>query len=92
MVVDGKEIEVDDTVDLLGVTLTCRLTWNSKIDKVIKKASKRLYVLRFYSKLPTEDLVLFYTTCIRSMIDYARPAYYNSLPQYLKSELQSNLY
>ena len=46
VVVDGKEVEVVDTVDLLGVTLTGRLTWSlAQIDKVIKKASKRLYFL-----------------------------------------------
>ena len=49
VVVDRKEIEAVDTVDLSGVMLTNWLTWNPQIDKMIKKASKRLYVLRFYS-------------------------------------------
>ena len=89
VVVDGKEIEVVDIADLLGVMLTGRLTWNPQIHKVIKKTSKRLYFLVQLkrAKLSTEDLVLFYTTCIRSVIDYKIPAYEYSLPQYLKSEL-----
>ena len=41
VVVDGKQLEAVDTVDLLGVTF--QLTWNSHIEKVIKKASGRLY-------------------------------------------------
>ena len=45
VVVDGKELEVVDTVDLLGVTITNQLTWNAHIGKVIKKASRRLYFL-----------------------------------------------
>ena len=36
VVVDGKELEVVDTVDLLGVTITNQLTWNAHIGKVIK--------------------------------------------------------
>ena len=30
---------------------------------------------------------LFYTSCVRSVMDYAVPAFYHSLPQYLKNEL-----
>ena len=89
VVVDGKELDVVDTVELLGVTLTNQLTWNPHIEKVIKKACKRLYfpVQLKREKLPIEVLVLFYITCIRSVIDYAIPAFYSSLPQNLKSEL-----
>ena len=56
---------------------------------VIKKVSRRLYFLVQLkrAKLPSEDLVQFYITCIRAVIDYAIPAFYHSLPQYLKSEL-----
>ena len=39
------------------------------------------------ARLPVKDLVLFYTFCIRSVMDYAVPAFYHSLPQYLKNEL-----
>jgi hypothetical protein len=35
VVVDGKELDVVDTVELLGVTLTNQLTWNPHIEKVI---------------------------------------------------------
>ena len=45
VVVDCKELDVVDTVELLGVTLTNQLTWNPHIEKVIKKASKKRYFL-----------------------------------------------
>ena len=66
VVVDGKELEVVDTVDLLGVTITNQLTWNAHIGKVIKKASRKLYfiVQLKRAKLPSEDLVQFYITCM----------------------------
>ena len=52
-------------------------------------ASKRLCFLAQLKRarvLPY-DLVLFYTARIRSIIDYAIPAFYLALPQYLKQEL-----
>ena len=39
------------------------------------------------ARLPVEDLVLFYTSCVRSVMDYAVPAFYHALPQYLKNDL-----
>ena len=32
-------------------------------------------------------LELFYVSCVRSVIDYAAPVFFNVLPQYLKNEL-----
>ena len=59
------------------------------IDKVIKKVGKRLYFLVQLrrAKVPPQDLALFYVSCIRSVVDYGIPAFYHSLPQYLKGEL-----
>ena len=34
-----------------------------------------------------QDLALFYVSCVRSVIDYAAPVFFNGLPQYLKNEL-----
>ena len=32
-------------------------------------------------------VALFYVSCVRSVIDYAAPVFFNGLPQYLKKEL-----
>ena len=37
--------------------------------------------------VPKQDLALFYVSCVRSVIDYAAPVFFNGLPQYLKNEL-----
>ena len=54
-----------------------------------KKASKRLYFLTQLKRagVPKQDLTLFYVSCVRSVIDYAAPVFFNGLPQYLKKEL-----
>ena len=88
--VGGKDLEVVTSAQLLGVTISSVLSWNELINEVIKKASKRLYVLVLFkrAKVPCEDLRLFYTTCIRSVLDYAVPVFYYSLPKYLTHELE----
>ena len=56
---------------------------------MVKKARKRLYFLVQLkrAKLPPTDLIIFYNTCVRSVIDYAVQVFYNALPQYLINEL-----
>ncbi len=67
--VDGKDLEVVETVKLLGLTIGNNLTWNVHIREEVKKAAKRLNFLIHIkrSKVPTNDLVLYYTACIRSI-------------------------
>ena len=40
------------------------------------------------AKLFSNDLVLLYTTCIRSILSYAVPAFYYALPKYLQNDLE----
>jgi hypothetical protein len=41
------------------------------------------------AKLPTNDLILFYSTCIRRpVIEYACQAFHDSLPKYLSDDLE----
>jgi len=89
IVVDGKELELVNNTKLLGVIISNNLTWNDHINEVIRKVSKRLYFLIQLKRanVAARDLVLFYSTCIRSIIDYAIPVFYHALPQYLKEEL-----
>ena len=57
--------------------ITSDLSWNEHIDETVKKASKRLYFLvqLKQAKLPCRDLILFYATCIRSLLVYAAPVF-----------------
>lgn len=90
VVVDGKPLKVEEQAKLLGITFNSKLTWNPHIEDTVKKASKRLFFLIQLkrSKVSTTDLVLFYMTCIRSVIDYAVPVFHHALPKYLMEELE----
>ena len=87
--VNGKEIELVDSAKLLGVIISNNLTSNAHIKEVIKKTRKRLYYLIQLkrARLLVKDLVLFYTSWMRSVMDYAVPVFYHGLPQYLKNDL-----
>ena len=70
--------------------MTSNLSWNEHINEIVKKASKCLYFLVQLkrAKLPGRDLVLFYATCIRSVLVYAAPVFLYALPKYLLCELE----
>ena len=91
IVIDGQSLEVVKSAKLLGVKLTNNLRWNEHINDTIKMASKRLFFLIQLkrAKVSSKDLVLFYIrTCIRSVLTYAIPVFFDGLPKYLKIELE----
>ena len=76
---------------LKGVTISNNLTWNMHIDRIIKKASKRMYFLTQLKRanVARHELILFYTSCIRSVMTYASPAFFYALLLYLKKDLEN---
>ena len=90
IVLNGQPLEVVNSAKLLGVKLTNNLSWNEHINDTIKKASKRFYFLIQLKRanVSLKDLVLFYITCIRSVLTYAVPVFFDGLPNYMKIELE----
>ena len=90
IVIYDNEIEVVETVKLLGLNMSSDLKWNCHITEIVKKASTRLYFLRQLklAKIADKELVIFYTTCIRSITEYACPVFHNGLSKYLSDELE----
>ena len=89
--IDGTPIKTIQSTKLLGLTINDTLTWNYRIEELVKKASKKLYFLIQLKRahVPTSDLVTYYCACIRSSLDYAYPVFHYSLPKYLQVELES---
>lgn len=74
---------------LLGVWLNDGLKRNTNNDYVKKKASKRLYLLkmfRSYGELKS-DLLIFYFTVIRCVLEYRAQIWIGSLPQSQKKNI-----
>ena len=66
--------------------ITSDLSWNEYVNETVKKASKRLYFLvqLKQAKLSCRNLVLFYATCIKSILVCAAPVFSYAL--YLQCE------
>jgi len=68
-----------DTTRYLGVTLGTRLTWSPHIDQVRKRAPQRMSMLGSVPNRKNDHSVrngvLLYKQLIRSMMDYACPAW-----------------
>ena len=72
------------SLSFLGVILSSDLKWNLHFDSVIKKASKRIYVIRNLRRGGCPSFLLWrsYILLIRSVLLYAFPCICNA-PQYL---------
>lgn len=59
--------------------------WISK-----EKNSSHLYCLKQHkrSRVAPKELILFYCTCIRSLLEYACPVFNRALPAYLDDDLE----
>ena len=90
IIINDRNVEVVTVVKLLGVTLSNDLKWNSHIANTCKKVSSQLYFLRQLrcARLPPKDLIQFFATCSRPVIEYACEALHDSLMQYLCNNLE----
>ena len=88
--VSGLPVQSVSSFKLRGVTLSNDLTWNSHVEKVIKKANSRLYALRQLKKagLSITDLVIIYCSFVRSVVEYAAPAWSN-VTMYLSDSIET---
>ena len=89
ILVKGDALEVVDSVKLLGLNIFSDLTWNIHINEILKKSSKRLYFLVQLkrAKVTRTGLGLFYSSCIRSIMDRAIPACHFSLAKIFNARI-----
>ena len=79
-----------DSFQVLGLTIQSNLKWDQQVEKICKKASKRLYFLPQLkrAKVQGKDLVKFYVTCIRPVLTYASEVYNFNLQEKQKLFLE----
>ena len=67
IIIDGDEIERVQSAKLLSVTISNDLTWNAHIEDIIKKASKRIFMLYQLKRAGIKqcDMLKIYLTVIR---------------------------
>ena len=79
--IKGIEIERVKSIKLLGIIITNKITWNKNTTYICSKASKRLNHCKQLRKagLDSVDLLAFYESLIRSVLEYACPVWHTSL-------------
>ena len=88
--IEGVEFETVSLAKVLGITISSDLKWSAHIDSITTKAAKRLYLLRQLERagISSSDLVLFYCSVIRSVLEYACQVFHCNLPLYLSDEIE----
>ncbi len=79
----GETLETVDNMKLLGLHIQQNLKWDKQVENMIKRASRRfylLYMLRGFGA-PVEDLLAVYQTYIRPLVEYASPVWHPAITQ-----------
>lgn len=90
--INGKELEFVRQAKVLGIIISNDQKLNCHVNyHIINKASKCMYFLRQLkrAKMPVADMVRFYSSCIRSVVEYGSPEFHNALPSYLSDEIET---
>ena len=75
------QIEVVSSAKLLGVVFSDDLKWNAHAEAICNKVATRWYFLVKTAKVLPKDMLLFYATCIRPILDYVCPTFHDALLQ-----------
>ena len=86
----GETLETVDNMKLLGLYIQKNLKWDKQVDNMIKKASRRfylLYMLRGFGA-PVEDLLAVYQAYIRPLVEYVRPVWHPAITQEQSNQIE----
>ena len=88
--VNGGPLEVVSSAKILGINVSDVLKWNVHIAELVEKVSSRLFSLKQLKRLAVapSELILFYVTCIRSILEYACAVFHWALPSYRSDNLE----
>ena len=83
-------VESVKSFKLLGVNFSSDLTWSIHCECIIKKASKRLYIIHQLRKAGycTKELVAIYCSLVRPILEYAAPVW-AARPSHLSDSIET---
>ena len=90
LTLDNNELEVVDEIRLIGLILRSDMKWMSNTENMVKKANKRIWILRRLKYLGAKqsDLVDIYVKQIRSVLELAVPAWHSGINQIEKIDIE----
>ena len=87
----GTPVELVTTFKLLGLHVTTDLKWAHHVEAITSKAASRLHFLKLLKRSGAgrNDLLCFYGTVIRPVLEYACSAWHSSLTAAQSKALES---
>ena len=87
---DEQELELVEEIKLLGLTIRSDMKWVSNTENMVKKANKRLWLLRRLKNLGAynEQLVDVYTKQIRCILELVAPAWQGNITKSEKQDIE----
>ncbi len=79
--INGTEVERVKSTKLLRVIISDNLKWDLHVNSVCSKAGSRMQFLTRLSRseLEPKELVKYYTSIIRSVLEHVCPAWFNNI-------------
>ena len=88
---DNHELEVVEEIRILGLITRSDMRWISNTDSMVKKANKRLWLLRRLKNLGAkQDQLEVYEKQVRCIVELAVPAWQGSITISEKTGLRKN--
>ena len=90
ILIDSQQLERVTAYKLLGLWVDDDLKWKSNVEYLVKKAAKRLFLLKVLKSYnaPVQDLKLFYTSVIRSILEYCAQVWHGNLTKDQSRDLE----
>jgi hypothetical protein len=91
IVIDNAEIECVKECTLLGVILNDRLNWQDNVEKLYKKASRRMYFISQLkrTRMPSRDIIKVYVSLVRPIMEYACQVWHAGLTEQQAEVIES---
>ena len=87
---DGTTIKSSEEMKLLGFIFSESPDCNSQVSSLIKKATRRKYILCHYSKfMPGSDLKKLYCSLVRSVLEYSAVTYGPQISKYQSNRIEN---
>jgi retron-type reverse transcriptase len=90
LTVNDYPVEQVKSAKLFGLILSSDLKWNEHVVYIVKKSSRRLYILRLLkrAKADTKRLITVYISCIRAILEYCNQIWHFNIQEYLSKDIE----
>ena len=90
LTINNVGIERAKSARILGLSIQDDLKWNEHVNHIVKKAGKRLYMLRLLKRSNADNsiLILVYCTIIRPVLEYACQVWHFNITEYLSEDIE----